>query len=141
MKILALAFILFIFIILLIIVAISQIQMAGINIKDFWGFIDANQNLDKLYKFAKRYEKMSSQEQIIYLAEAEKMFDAFDKIPETVWEEEHSKYSEVLSTYQNIRVMRWNEAQEYEKSKKLNKKKNKKTTKIVPKDYKINPNN
>lgn len=138
MKILALAFILLIFIILLIIAAISQIQMAGINIKDFWGFIDANQNLDKLYKFAKRYEKMSSQEQIIYLAEAEKIFDAFNKIPETVWEEEHAKYSEVLSTYQNIRVMRWNEAQEYERTKRLNKKRKNKSTKVVPKNYNTN---
>ena len=31
--------------------AILQIRMAGIKIKDFWGFIQANQMLDKLYKF------------------------------------------------------------------------------------------
>ena len=54
---------------------------------------------------------MSAQEQIIYLVEAEKMFDSFDKIPDTVWEDERDKYSKVLETYQNIRVMRWNEAQ------------------------------
>ena len=30
--------------------AILQIRMAGIKIKDFWGFIQANEMLDKLYK-------------------------------------------------------------------------------------------
>lgn len=33
--------------------AILQIRMAGIKIKDFWGFIQANQMLDKLYRFSK----------------------------------------------------------------------------------------
>lgn len=141
MRLLALAFILLIFIIILIIAAISQIKMAGINIKDFWSFIDANQNLDKLYRFAKRYDKMSPQEQVIYLAEAEKMFDAFDKIPETVWEEDHEKYSEVLDTYQNIKVMRWNEAQEYEKSKALTKTRKKRIKKVVPRNYNVKTEN
>lgn len=141
MRLLALAFILLIFIIILIIAAISQIKMAGINIKDFWSFIDANQNLDKLYRFAKRYDKMSPQEQVIYLAEAEKMFDAFDKIPETVWEEDHEKYSEVLDTYQNIKVMRWNEAKEYEKSKALTKTRKKRTKKVVPRNYNVKTEN
>ena len=36
--------------------AILQIRMAGIKIKDFWGFVQANQMLDKLYKFSKRYK-------------------------------------------------------------------------------------
>ena len=108
---LAIVFILFIFIIILIAMSIVQIRMAGIKVKDFFSFIDANQKLDSLSNFAKRYEKMSPQEQVIYLAEAEKIFDSFDKIPETVWEEERDKYSKVLDTYKNIRVMRWNEAQ------------------------------
>ena len=34
--------------------AVLQIRMAGIKIKDFWGFIQANQMLDKLYRFSKR---------------------------------------------------------------------------------------
>lgn len=113
MRLLAIIFILVIFAILLVIISIGQIRSAGIKIKDFWGFIEANQNLDSLYKFAKRYDKMSPQEQIIYLQEAEKLFDAFDKIPETVWEEDHNKYSEILETYKDIKVMRWNESQEY----------------------------
>ena len=33
--------------------AILQIKMFGMKIKDFWSFIEANQMLDKLYKFAK----------------------------------------------------------------------------------------
>ena len=108
---LAVIFILIMFIIVLIAIAIMQIRMAGIKVKDFFSFIDANQKLDSLVRFAQRYEKMSPQEQIIYLSEAEKMFDSFDKIPSTVWEDERDKYSKVLDTYKNIRVMRWNEAQ------------------------------
>ena len=58
------------------------------NVKDFWSFIEANQILDKLYNYSKRYEKMSPQQQIIFLLEAEKIFEAFDKIPNTLWEDE-----------------------------------------------------
>lgn len=89
--------------------AILQIRMAGIKIKDFWGFVQANQMLDKLYKFSKRYKLMSPQEQVIFLAEAEKVFDAYDKIPSIVWEDEYRKYSEVLQAYQNVRVTRWSD--------------------------------
>lgn len=96
----------------LIATAILQIRMAGIKIKDFWSFIQANEMLDKLYLFSKRYQKMSPQEQIIFLAEAEKVFAAYDKIPSMVWEEEYRKYSDVLETYKNIRVMRWNNQNE-----------------------------
>lgn len=116
-QILAAIVILLGFIVILIIMAINQLKMAGISVKNFWEFIDANEKLDQLYEFAKRYDKMSPQEQVIYLAEAEKMFDAFRKIPETVWEDEHDKYSVVLDTYKDIRVMRWNESQEYSLSK------------------------
>ena len=108
---LAVIFILVIFVVILIAIAIMQIRMAGIKVKDFFSFIDANQKLDSLVRFAQRYDKMSPQEQIIYLTEAEKMFNSFDKIPSTVWEDERDKYSKVLDTYKNIRVMRWNEAQ------------------------------
>lgn len=99
-------------IVVLVALAVLQIRMAGIKIKDFMGFIQANEMLDKLYKFSKKYNSMSPQEQIIFLAEAEKVFDAYDKIPSIVWEEEYRKYSEVLQAYQNIRVMRWSDQQE-----------------------------
>ncbi len=92
---------------LLILYAVMQLKLAGIHVKDFWSFIEANQMLDKLYAFSKKYEKMSPQEQVIFLMEAEKVFDAFDKIPQMVWEEEYSKYTDVLDTYKNIKVLRW----------------------------------
>ena len=63
--------------------------------------------LDKLYVFSKKYEKMSPQEQIIFLMEAEKVFQAFDKVPSIIWEEEYEKYQNVLNTYKDIKVMRW----------------------------------
>ncbi len=88
--------------------AVVQIKLFGLNVKDFWSFIEANQILDKLYKFSKKYEKLSTQEQIIYLAEAEKIFTAFDKVPTSLWEEEYQKYSEVLDKYKDIKVERWN---------------------------------
>ena len=129
MTILAIIFILLIFIVILIAMSIAQMQMAGIKVKDFISFIKANESLDKLALFAKKYNEMSPQEQVIYLAEAEKMFDAFDKIPESVWEEEQDKYNEVLEKYRDIKVMRWNEAREYELSKNVKK--------VKPKEIKI----
>lgn len=87
--------------------SILQIKLFGMNVKDFWGFIQANQVLDRLYNFAKYYEKMSTQEQIIYLSEAEKVFDAFEKVPNALWEDEYDKYSEVLSKYKDIKMLRW----------------------------------
>lgn len=104
-----------IYILLLIITAlvgytIVQIKLYGMNVKDFWTFIKAIQDLDVLYKFSKRYEKMSAQEQLIFLSEAEKMFSAFEKVPTQVWEDEYDKYSHILEVYKNIRMRRWVEA-------------------------------
>ena len=101
MAILTIIYILVFIIFALIAYAILQIKMFGMKIKDFWSFIEANQMLDKLYKFARQYENMSPQEQIIYLAEAEKIFNAFDNVPDTLWEEEYDKYKEVLKKYHN----------------------------------------
>ena len=95
MAILTIIYILVFIIFALIAYAILQIKMFGMKIKDFWSFIEANQMLDKLYKFARQYENMSPQEQIIYLTEAEKIFNAFDNVPDTLWEEEYDKYKEV----------------------------------------------
>ena len=89
--------------------AIFQIKMFGMKVKDFWSFIEANQMLDKLYKFARQYENMSPQEQIIYLSEAEKIFKAFDNVPDALWEEEYDKYKTVLSKYKDIKMIRWAE--------------------------------
>ena len=68
MVILTLIYILLIVITALIGYTIVQIKLYGINVKDFWTFIKSIQDLEILYKFSKKYEKMSSQEQIIFLA-------------------------------------------------------------------------
>ncbi|MBS5857073.1 MAG: hypothetical protein ACLTKT_00125 [Clostridia bacterium] len=107
MAILAVIYVLILIIFALVAYAVMQIRLFGMKIKDFWGFIEANQMLDKLYKFAKQYENMSPQEQIIYLTEAEKIFKAFDKVPSELWEEEYAKYKEVLTKYNDIRMFRW----------------------------------
>ena len=64
--------------------------------------------LDKLYAFSKKYQKLSTQEQIIFLSEAEKVFQAFEKVPDDLWEEEYQKYMEVLDRYKDIKLLRWN---------------------------------
>ena len=97
-------------IITLITVSIMQINMAGIEVKDFWSFIKANEELDKLYLFSKKYNKMSPQEKIIFLQETEKMSDAFEKIPSIIWEDEYSKYRDVMDTYRDIKVDRWKDS-------------------------------
>ena len=107
MIILTIIYVLVFLIFALIAYAVMQIKLAGIKVKDFWSFIQANQILDKLYIFAKQYEQMCSQEQIIYLRQAEKVFNAFEKIPDELWEEEYTKYKEVLDKYQDIRMLRW----------------------------------
>ena len=97
-------------IITLIMVAIMQINIAGIEVKDFWSFIKANEELDKLYLFSKQYNKMSPQEKIIFLQETEKMSNAFEKIPSIIWEDEYSKYRYVMDTYRDIKVDRWKDS-------------------------------
>ena len=107
MELMTIIYILLLIIFGLVIYSIMQLKLAGLTIKSFWSFIEANQTLDKLYAFSKKYDKMSTQEQVIFLMEAEKIFDAFDKVPKIIWEEESSKYNEVLDTYKNIKVLRW----------------------------------
>ena len=97
-------------IITLITFAVIQINMAGIEVKDFWSFIKANEELDKLYLFSKKYNKMSPQEKIIFLQETEKMSNAFEKIPSIIWEDEYSKYRDVMDTYRDIKVDRWKDS-------------------------------
>ena len=107
MALLKIIYVLLFIIVGLIAYAVMQIKLAGMNVKDFWSFVEANQTLDKLYQFSKKYEKLSVQQQIIYLKEAEEIFDAFDKVPGALWEEEYEKYSEVLEKYKDIKMMRW----------------------------------
>lgn len=107
MTILAVIYILIFLVFALIAFAIMQIKMSGLNVKDFWTFIEANEMLDKLYRFSSRYEKLTPMEQLIFLKEAEKVFSAYEKVPEILWEEEYQKYMEVLNTYKDIKVLRW----------------------------------
>ncbi len=107
MAVLTVIYILILVIFALILYAVMQIRLFGIKVKDFWGFVEANQMLDKLYMFAKQYERMTPQEQIIYLSEAEKIFKAFDKVPDELWEEEYDKYKEVVNKYNDIRMLKW----------------------------------
>lgn len=107
MELMIIIYVLIFIIFALIMYSVLQLRLAGLNVKDFWSFIQANQMLDKLFVFSKKYEKMSPQEQIIFLMEAEKVFQAFDKVPSIIWEEEYEKYQNVLNTYKDIKVMRW----------------------------------
>ncbi len=107
MALLAVAYILLFIIFALVAYAIMQIKLAGIEVKDFWSFIEANQILDKLYVFSKKYKTLTPQQKVIYLMEAEKVFTAFDKIPSIIWEDEFKKYDEVLKKYKEIKVERW----------------------------------
>lgn len=109
MVILTIIYILLLIITALVCYTILQIKLYGMNVKDFWTFIKSVQDLDVLYKFSKKYEKMSSQEQVIFLAEAEKMFSILDKVPQQIWEDEYEKYSQVLNVYRNIKINRWSE--------------------------------
>ena len=87
--------------------SIIQIKVAGIQVKDFWSFIQANQLLDELYIFTKKEKILTPQEQVIFLTEAERVFEAFDKVPSILWDEEYQKYREVLNKYKDIKVVRW----------------------------------
>ena len=107
MGLLTVIYILVFLVFALILYAVMQLKLLGIKVKDFWDFIEANQMLDKLNSFAKQYQSMSPQEQVIYLAEAEKIFTAFDKVPEELWDEEYEKYKQELKKYNDIKMFRW----------------------------------
>ena len=87
--------------------AVMQIKLAGLNVKDFISFIKANELLDRLYEFTEKYDNLGPMEQLVYLEEAEKVFNAFDKVPNLLWEEEYQKYMKVLNTYRDIKIVRW----------------------------------
>lgn len=107
MGVLIIFYILIFAIFFLIALSVAQIKLAGMKVKDFWSFVEANQTLDKLYVFAKKYQKLDVREQLIFLKEAERVFDAFDKVPNVLWEEDYQKYMEVLNTYKDIKMLRW----------------------------------
>ena len=81
MEFLAVVFILAMVILFLTVLAVYQIKMAGMNVTDFWSFIKANETLDKLYAFSVKCDRLTPQQQIIFMQEADKIFEAFDKVP------------------------------------------------------------
>ncbi len=87
--------------------AVYQIKMAGMEVKDFWSFIKANDTLNKLYAFSIKYEQLTPQQQIMFLKEADTVFDAFRKVPDELWEEEYQEYMEILNKYKEIKIKRW----------------------------------
>lgn len=107
MGFLALVFILVLFIIFLTLIAFLQIKRAGMNVKDFWSFIKANETLDKLYAFSVKYDRLTPHQQLVFLQEADKIFEAFDKVPDLLWEEEYEKYMKILDQYKDIKMLRW----------------------------------
>ena len=83
--------------------AIMQLRLLGIKVKDFWNFIEANQILDRLYEYSKKYNNLTQPEQILYLKQAEAIFEAFDKMPHEIWDEEYDKYLTILERYKEIK--------------------------------------
>jgi hypothetical protein len=90
--------------------AVAQIKMAGMNVKDFWSFIKANDTLNKLYAFSVKYDQLTPQQQVLFLQEADTIFDAFGKVPDALWEEEYQKYMKILDKYKDIKIKRWEES-------------------------------
>ena len=37
----------------------------------------------------------------------QKVFNAFDKVPNALWEDEYEKYNAVLEKYKDIKMLRW----------------------------------
>jgi len=109
LGIIVIIYVLALIIVALVVFSIMQIKAAGMNVKDFAEFIQANQILDDLYEVTKKYERMDSRERIVFLMEAEKVFSAFDKVPNMLWEDEYQKYTKILDIYRDIKMLRWNE--------------------------------
>ena len=80
------------------------------NVKDFWSFIKANDTLNKLYAVSVKYDQLTPQQQVLFLQEADTIFDAFEKVPDALWEEEYQKYMEILNKYKDIKIKRWEES-------------------------------
>ena len=58
-----------------------KIKLAGMNVKDFFDFILAINDLDSLYVYSKSNRKMTKNEQTMFLKEAETVFSILEKIP------------------------------------------------------------
>lgn len=110
----SIAIALFVIILILIFFAVYQIKMAGMNVKDFYEYVRQTEKLNKLSKFCKEYDKLDYTDQIIFAKEAINIFEAFEKVPTSLWENDYEKYMRVLNKYQNIRRENWKN-QKYDK--------------------------
>jgi len=86
-----------------------KIKDSGMSVKDFFAFVHAIDDLNVLYTYSKNNTKMTDLEQRLFMKEAEKVFSKFEKVPSMIWEEEYEKYSHVLETYRNIKLLKWSE--------------------------------
>ena len=86
-----------------------RIKSSGMNVKDFFEFVLAINDLDDLYVYSKNNIKMTDKEQLLFLKQAEEIFKKFEKVPSMIWEDEYEKYEQVLETYKNIRLLKWSE--------------------------------
>ena len=69
--------------------------LESIRTNYFKNFIYPKQQADKL-------AKQVADEEAAHLKEAEEIFNAFDKVPEALWEDEYDKYHLVLEKYKDI---------------------------------------
>ena len=73
-------------IVFLAVLAVMQIKMAGMEVKDFWSFMKANETLNKLYAFSLKYEKLTPQQQMKFLMLLEKYQTHYGKkIMKSIW--------------------------------------------------------
>lgn len=109
MVIIYILFMLIFFVCTVVGVVCLKIKASGMNVKDFFEFITAINDLDNLYMYSRSNIKMTDKEQTLFLKQAEDLFSKFEKIPSMIWEDEYEKYSKVLETYKDIRLLKWSE--------------------------------
>lgn len=107
MALIGISMVLMIIISALVVFALYQVKLAGMDVQSFYEFILANARLQKLYEFVQTYEKTSLKDQMLFLDEAKAVFDAYEKVPTGLWEEDYNKYIRVLERYQKIRNNSW----------------------------------
>ena len=107
MALIGISMVLMIIISALVVFALYQVKLAGMDVQSFYEFILANARLQKLYEFVQTYEKISLKDQMLFLDEAKAVFDAYEKVPTGLWEEDYNKYIRVLERYQKIRNNSW----------------------------------
>ena len=86
---------------------VHQINLAGMDVRSFYDFVNAHSKIDKMYFFAKKYQKMSRHDRDLFLEEAKKIFDAYDNVPTEMWEENYEKYMLLLDRYHKLKIDAW----------------------------------